>query len=790
MPFRIVFFIFTAYLLFFAGPSAFRDGAHFYPPLFQYQFEELFAGRFPLWNPYENLGQPQAANPTSMLFYPGFYLAAVPLLFSWLTGYVSFPIVAADMMSEGYTLFLSVHLLLALWTSYRFARVWKCSRNASTVAAICYTLSGSVLFQWHNAPFLVAAALFPEAMRTVIHLLQRNQLKYAVRYAVILSLLITGGDPQSAYHSVLCAAVFFVFYFVAYRDTENLGNKSLRFPYFRAKFLLFLFSGALTFLLSAILILPAAEFSMNSDRSVPDFQDYVYWFSIPPWRLSELCFPNIGGCQFPAHTRWFDTLPENGIWTPSLYMGTLPVLLAVFGIVKQDRSAGAGAKQNTAAKRNAAKMLLAVFLLGSLGNWFFVYPAMRYLPFYDSFRYPGKLMSVATLFIALFAAIGADWVFCKDVKERKKRCALLMKIYAAAVFILTLLILSVILLPLNVPANILFGQFDKKEECFLFLHTAWSGWLFYFIVKWLTDFRKNRLNVLVLIILADLCFHNHWFFAAEKIVYQPILQNTVLGKNEQDTGMVPLRIYRYPLWEPQYFSEQSSLNRLAEITEWNKQTLFPKYTLPKRINVVDVRGTMMPKDYYLFTKELRRKLEEGNNVCTIEKELAMLGVNYVIAPEKIIFTVSRVPDGKCPADVKTGIIAHTAKRNFTVYEPNRIEFNVLLEKPETVVITEQYWNGWRAFDSNVDGGIEIPVFKAEPCFRSIILSAGEHHITMIYDPPLLKIGAVLSIIGLVIAVFCSLIFEILFTGTSARFLLSEKNLILVPFLPIIPIMIH
>jgi hypothetical protein len=757
MPFRIVFFIFTAYLLFFAGPSAFRDGTHFYAPQFQYIFEEIFAGRFPLWNPYENLGQPFAANPTAMLFYPVFYIAAVPLLLSWLTGYVSFPTVAADMMSEGYTLFLSVHLLLALWTSYRLARTWGCSRNASTVAAMCYTLSGSVLFQWHNAPFLVGAAWFPEALRTAILLTERGQLKYAVRYAVILSLLITGGDPQAAYHSVLCAAVFFL----CRQKNRGLTPPARKLPIF----CLFLFSGALTFLLSAILILPAAEFSMNSDRSVPDFQEYVYWFSVPPWRLSELCFPNIGGWQFPVHTRWFDALPENGIWTPSLYMGMLPVLLALVGL---SRTAGAGAK------------LLAVFLFGSLGNWFFVYPLMRYLPLYDSFRYPGKLMSVATLFIALFAAIGADWVFCKDVNERKKRWILMMKIYAASAFILSLVILSVILLPLNVPANVLFGPFDKKEECFLFLHTVWSVWLFYFIVKGFTNFRKNRLNVLVLIILADLCFHNHWFFATEKIAYQPTLQSTVLGKNEQDTGIVPLRIYRYPLWEPQCFSEQSSLHRLAEITEWNKATLFPKYTLPKytlpkRINVVDVRGTMMPKDYYLFTKELRRKLEEGNNVCTIEKELAMLGVNYVITPEKTIFTVSRVPDGNCPADVKTGIIAHTAKRNFTVYQPNRIEFDVLLEQPETVVITEQYWNGWRAFDGGAGSSVEIPIFKAEPCFRSIILSAGEHHITMIYDPPRLKIGAVLSIIGLVIVILAVTADKVRLTKKKQRCITPFEN---------------
>ncbi len=65
----------SLFLFLFGGPPGFRDGAHFYGPLFEYLRSELVAGRLPLWNPYENLGQPLAANPTTMLFYPGLWIA-------------------------------------------------------------------------------------------------------------------------------------------------------------------------------------------------------------------------------------------------------------------------------------------------------------------------------------------------------------------------------------------------------------------------------------------------------------------------------------------------------------------------------------------------------------------------------------------------------------------------------------------------------------------------------------------------------------------------------------------
>ncbi|MCL2743691.1 MAG: YfhO family protein [Planctomycetaceae bacterium] len=725
MLFRIVFVIVAVYLTVFGGPN-FRDGAHFYPPLFQYQLEEIFAGRFPLWNPYENLGQPHAANPTSMLFYPGFYITAVPSIFAWLAGAVPFRTADLYYISCGYNLFLAVHLLLALWTSYRFARMWNCSCNASTLAAVCYTLSGSILFQWNNAPFLVAAALFPEAMRTVIRLLQKPEIKYAVRYAVLLTLMTTGGDPQSAYHSVLCAAVFF-----AFRPSVWSG------------FLLFPFAGVLTFLLSAILLLPAMELSRLSDRSLPEFEQYVYWFSVPPQRLLELCFPNIGGRQFPIHTRWFDALPENGIWTPSLYIGMVPMILAIIGIHNSRKPKGCGT-MNT-----AAIILLTIFILGSLGNWFFVYPAMRYLPLYDSFRYPGKLMAAATLFLALFAAIGADWVFCKDAEKRKNRWTLLMKIYAAAAVIMSFIILLIIYLPRNVPANVLFGPFDEAKSNFLFSQTILYVWLFYLCVLGVTDYRKNRLNVLVFLVLADLFVHNHWFFTASKI--SPPEQRSAVFTQIDGIETAPVRIYRFPHWEPQYFKEHSSSDRVAEAAQWNSETLMPKHTLPSCLTVVDVRGTMMPKEYYCFTQKLRSGLYDDAGQISASPDfierLERIGTACIIAPKNVKLDAEEILlRGFAPPDVSLWKLTNPAKRNFTVYEPNRIEFEVVLEKPETVVITEQYWNGWRAFDN----GKETPVKCVDKIFRAVDLPVGKHHVVMIYDPPLFKIGMALSIIGCIL----------------------------------------
>ena len=59
----------------------FRDGAHYFPPLFGFNVEEWRAGRVPLWNPYEQIGLPALAENTASVFYPGQLILLLPVPF-------------------------------------------------------------------------------------------------------------------------------------------------------------------------------------------------------------------------------------------------------------------------------------------------------------------------------------------------------------------------------------------------------------------------------------------------------------------------------------------------------------------------------------------------------------------------------------------------------------------------------------------------------------------------------------------------------------------------------------
>lgn len=690
----------------------FRDGAHFYGPLFEYVFGEFQAGRFPLWNPYENIGQPFAANPTSLVFYPGIYLA-----------YLGFWVGLTDSASA-YAMFVAGHLLLALLTTYRLTRSLSCSRYAATLAALAYTLGGSVLFQWNNVPFLIGAAWFPEALRQIGRIVERGRFRYAVYLGVILSLMVLGGDPQSVFHAGICAGVFLLF---------SLNKHSIR------SVALLLVAGVLAFVLAAVQILPALELGHLSDRTLPRHQDIIYCFSVPYWRLPEYFWPGFGGWQLPVNARWASAWRgEDGIWTPSLYMGLTTFLFATLACL-YFRTEKIRCRPHL---RRAVLSILILFLLGSLGKDFLVYPILLEIPGYDSFRYPGKLTSVSSLMLAILAAWGFD-ILDKN-KEDSKHFILLYRVsIVLGCFFSICIILLIYTGHFCVPACSLFGPFVSNKAILGIVTTVFVVLFLYFAAE--IFYRTGYFKPLVTILLfADLVFANAWLLTTQQNANDiPTNQGRAISRIDENEAAPP-RVYRFPAWYPVTFEKRSSPDRLAETIRFERRSLHPRYPLPMKINLVRVRGTMMLEDYRRWIDAITRDIDLHGFDKAIDA-LEEIGVEYIVAPGDRDFSVERIDnDADDHAEISFWKLPHPKRREFLQYEPNRIVFDLSLDEAQTVVLTEQYYPGWKAL---IAGG-EIPIRKVEPCFRAVDLPAGKHRVEMIYAPPWIKTGMIMSISGL------------------------------------------
>lgn len=77
---------------------------------------------------------------------------------------------------------------------------------------------------------------------------------------------------------------------------------------------------------------------------------------------------------------------------------------------------------------------------------------------------------------------------------------------------------------------------------------------------------------------------------------------------------------------------------------------------------------------------------------------------------------------------------------------NALAFDVALDKPQYVFISVPYSEGWRAYSNNA----EVPVLQANVAFMSLLLPQGVHHIQLRYETPYLRLGALISLLSLIL----------------------------------------
>lgn len=391
---------------------AFRDAGFYYYPLYEWIGNRWqLDGAVPLWNFQENGGLPLVSDPTSALWYPGKWIFAAPL---------PYPVC--------FQLFLSGHLVLAWWGVFSTCRFWNRSHIAASIAASSYAFGGYVLFQVSNPPYLIGAAWLPWAAVSGELALRRGNRRALIASGACLSLMMLGGDPQTAYHTLIVLALYLLW--------RASWSSWLR-----------LCTIALTMIvLSSIVILPSTTWVdrtdrvVNSPRSVWDLMrigDSVEWqhlvadpqpdsheertynYSYPPSRWSEYIWPNISGDLFPKNQRWIkQSVAHQRTWVPSLYMGLLPVIAAL----------SAWALRGLDRRRRWMSRLLVLSLLAACGKYGLVaiwelvdgktwlaggvggpyHTMVALLPGYGFFRYPAKWLVFSTFSMACLSAWGVD----------------------------------------------------------------------------------------------------------------------------------------------------------------------------------------------------------------------------------------------------------------------------------------------------------------------------------------------------------------------------------------------
>jgi hypothetical protein len=692
--------------LFSNGSFAFRDAGHFYYPLFQWCCREWAAGRVPLWNPAENCGVPVLADVTSSVFYPGKLIFLLPLSFAFL-----------------FKLYTVVHVVLAAGGSYWLARTWKASQTAAALAAIAYSCGGNVVFQYTNVVFLVGAAWLPFAALAAERMLRERSWLAAGWLAAVLALMILGGDPQAAYHALVITALYAVVLGTSAKGEPltDAAPRPRRMSGLVTRVGLCCIAASGAYLLAAVQILPSSEALKLSDRAiynrprnvyeaatvgfrVSDQQslgeprqqsiarglfgepeehthlELAYDFSVGPWRLVEYLWPNIGGRMFPTHRRWFSLLPAEGrIWTPTLYMGLVPVLLAVSVI--RLRSAPTHIVW--------LSWIVLLFTVGSFGTyglgWLLreLWPALgnrnpdqltigspvggvywlmlTLLPDYVYFRYPAKLLPLISLAISQLAAIGFDRAATQSA-SRLQRAIFIVGCGSAVIGVLVwcagpkscshlaqqFFAACIGTAPF---ANIgwsdpSFGPFDATgayyDVLFALIQTAIVALIAWWSFRKISSGWTSAKLLLVFLTGIEIAVANSWLVVTAPVdvwTKKPVLAESIRSHQtqvESDVGLSP-RVFRANLasWRPANFAATSSGQRLAKIARWEHDTLFPKHPLLNQLSLVESYGSVKSADYesLLTVAKQHGPRQQDNTLLPQPSVLRLLGTDFLVLPQ-------------------------------------------------------------------------------------------------------------------------------------------------------------
>ena len=378
-------------------------------------------------------------------------------------------------LSAAYGWFILLNLWLAGLFMAGFLRALGVNRAGAGLAGIVYQLSGFLIAS-AVFPMMVAAAVWLPLILWMIENILRGRSLWIFRGTAILWVVIgaiaigcniLAGHIELTIYTLLIAGYFALFRLVweCVRRWRQTGRLPLPWTASTALWLIALV--ALGVGLAALQLIPLYEFVQSNWRAERSSLETVLSYAHPLRDVLQFLLPNFYGN--PAHHSYVDVfsgetisnlrqsagLPRDTIYwglknyvEGALYVGVLPLFLALYGLVKGVR-------------RPALAPYLILFGLLALMALSFMFGVPTYslifhLPGMNQLNSPFRWIFALTLAIAVLAGIGLHLLSARQGRQRGR-------FSTAKLFGLGLIVAG---LALIVGAAVVFAGFDRFEPAF------------------------------------------------------------------------------------------------------------------------------------------------------------------------------------------------------------------------------------------------------------------------------------------------------------------------------------
>lgn len=687
----------------------------------------LAAGELPLWNPYVGMGAPLLANFQTAVFYPP----------TWLL-YILGGAAGATGIAWGYGLLLAAHLA---WGGVGMAKLTKklgWNPLAQTTAGLTFGMSGYLIGRGLFPIMPMSAAWLPWILLACRELavgelaVGEKDKKAVLKLSLFISLQLLAGHAQIAWYTLILAGVW-----LAYWAWENGKWEQLKNAF--GKFIL---AGVTAGALTAIQILPTAEYLTQSQRaSAVDFEfamNYSYW----PWRILTLFVPNMFGSPVNGDYWGYATY-----WEDHLYLGVLGIILVLAALLRR-----AKLPENKRLARFAGIILLVSFIF-ALGKNTPVFPWLyKNIPTFDMFQAPARYTLWAAFGFALLAGMGAHhW------RRPEGRALYWSRLGTMGAF--------------AVAVGAGFGawmfangtEFITDMDPTFIPALAWTSlWgvgvgILNLLAPPKEESKPNPRWVWAVVILlaVDLLVSN-WGLnpAGPTDLYKGQITNIegrlhIPPSIEQDLKFEQLLSFETFEIEP----NPSELRRLA----------LPNINILDQIEVTSNFDPLLPERYVKWMEAFGEDSPEmweragatwllgKNRFVELENEAER--VRWVACVEAVengdealeklkndpdpdtVFIEGKINEG-CRSSEETEIL-------WTEYRNNQVTVKAKANEPGYLVLADTWYPGWVA---TVDGK-ETPSYHADYLFRAVEVPAGEHEITFTYRPTSFYLGAGVSVLA-------------------------------------------
>jgi len=349
------------------------------------------SGSVPLWNPFEHFGEPVAANPNYLLFYPTTWLA-------WILP-----------VSYGFKLHYLLHFFALAAGSFLLAQRVGLGPLACYAAGALFVFSGPVMSLGNFANFLPAAAWMPFAILATDRLMRRGGVGAAALCGGCFAVQIFAGEPLTSITTAFLALGWSLTFHGDRRG--GLFGRANRLVLGRLLGSLALAAG-----FAAVQVLPAFSHARHTERAQFTYDSSFVW-SLHPMRLLEVLIPGLWGNPVTPPPQPWGGLEGREPFLLAVGLGIAPLAFALLAI---------GSRTAAAPVTRSATRFWMVATLVAFGLALGRYTPLAYvfyygLPLFRVVRFPSKLMVAAALGVAQLAAIGVEALDGGQAAERPSR---------------------------------------------------------------------------------------------------------------------------------------------------------------------------------------------------------------------------------------------------------------------------------------------------------------------------------------------------------------------------------